>query len=60
MKRHNILISVVTLISSLIYSISDLGSGSDHTGFYHRHGITSMDVVYYYDKVRLHKHILKN
>ena len=39
---------------SLYYSIGDLGSGSDHTGFYHRHGITSMDVVYYYDKVSSH------
>ncbi|XP_067928458.1 putative N-acetylated-alpha-linked acidic dipeptidase isoform X2 [Watersipora subatra] len=34
-------------------TIGDLGSGSDHTGFYHRHGITSMDVVYYYDKKKL-------
>lgn len=31
--------------------IGDLGSGSDHTGFYHRQGITSMDAAYYYDKV---------
>ncbi|XP_067940767.1 putative N-acetylated-alpha-linked acidic dipeptidase [Watersipora subatra] len=30
--------------------IGDLGSGSDHTGFFHMHGVTSMESYYLYDK----------
>lgn len=53
------IILVVEIVFRVIfyYRIADLGSGSDHTGFYHRHGIASMDIVYYYDKVRINSSV---
>jgi len=40
----------------LYYRIGDLDAGSDHTGFYHRLGITSSNIFYYWDEVRAYNY----